>query len=165
MECRCHCAAGGNTPSAESRNAVLAADTFALPRVEVKPGRQGDLLRVGGELGPDGAVGFAGAGQPLAAGGEERRVEAGEVAGLHGQGAGGAADLRGELDDLGVAAVEAAEGGAHVEAEGDEQLVAGPAEAVGHGLDYAGSGRGRLWRVVGWRVEVWGTTPGGCGRG
>ena len=56
------------------------------------------------------------------------------VARLHGQGARRSPDFRGELDDLRVVAVQPAEPGAHVEAKREEELIAGPIGAGGHGM-------------------------------
>src|SRR4051794_18454674 len=74
------------------------------------------------------------------------RVEAGEVARLHRQRAGRAADPGGEGNDLRVLAVEAAERGPQVagsryfrslvKPQGDELLIASPAAPFGHGIHY-----------------------------
>lgn len=89
------------------------------------------------ELLPEFGVGTGEVGQASDASCAVRRIEAGEVAGLHSDGVGGAADLFCDGNDFRLGCNKLPERHAAIVAKDNQQLLAGPCGGSGHGESFA----------------------------
>lgn len=101
------------------------------------------------ELGIKRPVPLRGAGQALAAGFGDLRVEARDVAQFHRDRARRSADGGGELPDLRIAGMEAAEGELEIEVEREDGFLVGPVSPVAGGVLHGGRYGPRVARCKG----------------